>query len=291
MKNLKKVIIPVAGLGTRMLPATKAIPKELFPVAGIPVIQYIVKEVIDAGFSEIIFISRVGKTPIERYFENNYELEAILKKLTKKSLLNEIKEISNLKAKIIHVKQNKAKGLGHAILCAKPVISDEPFAVVLPDMLLSKNNKKNNLALMKKNFEKSGVSSLLLGKAKKSEIQNYGIVKLKNKNIKKVFSPLNDIVEKPLPKNAPSNLFVIGRYIFENEILSFLAKEKPDSSGEIQLTGAISSFLQSSKEINGTIIDGEVYDCGNKSGYLIANLDFSFKDRKIKNQVLKYLNK
>ncbi len=291
MNKLKKVIIPIAGLGTRMLPATKSLPKEMLPLAGKPIIQIIVEEAIESGFSEIIFVTRDNNKDIKNHFETNAELENILEKQQKKTLLEEIKNISKLKANIFSVKQKKPMGLGHAILCAKSLIAGQPFAVMLPDMILNSNYKKNNLAIMKQKFEESGEPSILLGKVKKSDLENYGIVKLKNKTNKSTFFPLEDIIEKPAQKKAPSNLAVLGRYIFNNEILNYLSEEKPDSSQEIQLTGAISKFLKSTKTVHGLILDGEVYDCGSKLGYLIANLTFSLKDPYIKKEVLKYLKK
>ena len=291
MKKINKVIIPVAGLGTRMLPATKAIPKEMLYLAGKPIIQLILNEAIKSGFSEIILVTRPEKDFIESYFEPSPEIESALKKTKKTDLLREIKEISKFKNKILNVRQKVAKGLGHAILCAKSLISDEPFAVMLPDMVIDSDYKEKNLALMKKNYEKSGVSSILFGKAKKSDVQNYGIAKIKKKYSRNPFFTLDDIIEKPTQEKAPSNLFAAGRYVFHNEILSYLGKEKPDSNGEIQLTGAVSNFLKDSKTINGLLIEGDVHDCGNKLGFLIANLAFSFKDRGIKKEVLKYLKK
>ncbi len=291
MKSLKKVVIPVAGLGIRMLPATKEIPKEMLPLNGIPIIQYIVKEAIDSGFSEIIFVTHKSKETVSNYFKKNLKLELILEKKSQKSLLKEMNDISKLGTKIVSVLQDKPNGLGHAILCAKSLIAGEPFAVMLPDMILDYKNKKSSLAMMKKNFDISGESSILLGKVKKSEVQNYGIAKLKNTRPKNNFFFLEDMVEKPEPKKAPSNLFAVGRYIFDNEILSFLSEEKPDKTGEIQLTGAISNFLKSSNPLKGRICDEDLYDCGNKSGYLIANLNFSLKDKITKKEVLKYLKK
>ena len=290
MKKITKVVIPVAGLGTRMLPATKVIPKEMLPVAAMPIIHFIVREAVDAGFSEIIFVSNDDKKEVESFFKINDKLELILEKQQKKTLLKEIKEISRLKVKITNVVQENAKGLGHAILCAKSQIANEPFAVMLPDMVIDSNYEKNNLALMKQNFEKSGESSLLLGKAKKSELKNYGIAKYKERNLDDTFFPIDDIIEKPEPEKAPSNLFVVGRYVFDNEIINFLSKEKNDLSGEIQLTGAISNFLKSSKILKGCLMRGNVYDCGNKLGYLIANFVFSIKDQNVKKEILKYLN-
>lgn len=281
----------MAGLGTRMLPATKVVPKELLPVAGKPVIQLIVEEAVGAGFSEIIFVTNSSKVSVESHFKTSSKLEKKLKKQLKTSLLKEIKEISSNKIKILNIEQKKPKGLGHAILSAKSLISKEPFAVMLPDMVIESNHKGNNFALMKENFEKTGKSSILLGKVRKSDVQNYGIAKFKKKAMKDIFFQLNDIIEKPSPKKAPSNLFVAGRYVFDNEILVFLDKEKPDSSGEIQLTGALSKYLKSSKKLNGLLLEGNIYDCGNKLGYLIANIAFSFKDNITKKEVLKFLRK
>ena len=282
----------MAGMGTRMLPATKVVPKELLPVAGKPVIQLIVEEAVGAGFSEIIFVTNSSKVSIESHFKTSSELEDKLKKQLKSSLLKEIKEISRLEVKIVNIEQKEPKGLGHAILSAKSLISKEPFAVMLPDMIIEPNHTGKNFALMKENFERTGHSSILLGKVKKSEVQNYGIAKFNKKAMKDIFFRLDDIIEKPSSKKAPSNFFVVGRYVFDNEILVFLDKEKPDSTGEIQLTGAVSKYLKSSKkQLNGLLLEGNFYDCGNKIGYLIANLAFSFKDNMIKKEVLKYLKK
>lgn len=291
MAKLKKVIIPIAGLGTRMLPVTKAIPKEMLPLAGAPLIQHIVKEAINSGLSEIIFVTNPSKASVKKHFRDDIKLENVLNQKINKTLLKEIKKISKLNSKITFINQNKPKGLGHAILTAKSLLANEPFAVILPDMIIDPIKKMNNLKLMKKNFEQSGESSILLAKAKKSQLKNYGIAKLKKRNTKDKFFPIVDVIEKPSIEKAPSNLFVAGRYIFDNEILNFLANEKPDTSGEIQLTGAISNFLNSSNIINGLLLDGDIYDCGNKLGYSIANLAFSFKDTDIKKEVLKFTKK
>ncbi len=291
ISKVNKVVIPMAGLGTRMLPATKVLPKEMLPVAGKPIIQLILKEALESGFSEIIFVINKSKVLVESFFDKNTKLESFLKNKSQNLLLKEIKDISKIKANIVSVFQDKPKGLGHAITCASSLLAGEPFAVMLPDMILDSNYRRNNLALMKKNFEKTGVSSILLGKAKKSDIQNYGIVKINKRDKNNTFFSIEDILEKPTPEKAPSSLFVAGRYIFDKEILDFLSKEKPDSSGEIQLSGAISNFLKSSKKMNGLILNGDIYDCGSKLGILIANLAFSFKDKNTKKEVLKYLNK
>ena len=172
MNTLKKVVIPVAGLGTRMLPATKAIPKEMLPVLNKPIIQYIVEEAVYAGFKEIILVTHSSKYSIENHFDKSFELEATLEKRVKRGMLKEIREISKLNISLQSIRQGEAKGLGHAILCAKRLIGKEPFAVVLPDMLISKKNGNtgDSLKEMRLNFEKQEISSILLGKAKKEDI-------------------------------------------------------------------------------------------------------------------------
>ena len=285
MNTLRKVVIPAAGLGIRMQPATKVISKEMLPLAGKPIIQHILDEIYYAGFEEIIFVSH-SKKPILIDYLN---LSKISKERLQVGHYEEIEKLSKLK--ISYVKQAGAKGLGHAILCAKKILINEPFAVVLPDMVIDSNLKNNNLLKMKRNFEESGESSILLAKAKNEDIKNYGIVDFDNNLIKKDFFPIKDVIEKPSLKKAPSNLFIAGRYLFDYEILKYLNKEKPDASGEIQLTGAISNFLEASNSINGLFLNGDIHDCGNKLGYLIANLAFSFKDRNIKKEVLKFTKK
>jgi len=290
LKKVNKVIIPVAGLGTRMIPATKSIPKEMLPIFDKPLIQIIVEEAIQAGFKNIIFVTHKNKSSIIDHFKKNLELEISLKKKKSKFLLKELNKLSKFNSYISTVEQEEIKGLGHAILCAKDLILDENFAVMLPDMIISYGRKKNFLE-MKKNFEEYGNSSILLSKVEKSEVQNYGIAKFKKGIKTDNFFQLEEIVEKPLPNKSTSNLAAVGRYIFDNELLRFLSIEKPDSSGEIQLSGAISSFMKTKKKINGLILDGEFHDCGSKSGYIIANLAFSMKDKSVKKEVLKYLNK
>ena len=167
--NLKKIVIPIAGLGTRMLPATKAIPKEMLPVVDKPIIQYIVEEAVEAKFNEIIFITHSSKASVENHFDKSFELEATLEKRVKRGLLKEIKSISRLNVTIQSIRQGEAKGLGHAILCSRSIVGDEPFAITLPDMLISSDKKSSSLLEMKNEFEISGDSSILLGKAKKQK--------------------------------------------------------------------------------------------------------------------------
>ena len=288
--KLSKIIIPIAGLGTRMLPATKAIPKEMLPVVDKPIIQYIVEEAAEAGFEEIIFITHSSKSSVENHFDTSFELEATLEKRVKRGLLNEIKAISKLKIKIHSIRQGEAKGLGHAILCAKSIIQDnEPFAISLPDMLIQNRRKDNNLSLMKKNFEIDGTSSILLGTAKKEDVSKYGIVKIKKENKSLAYGSVQTIIEKPNASKAPSNLYVAGRYIFKNKLLNYLSDVKSDKSGEIQLTDAIKTFLKNENKLNGYILDGPIHDCGDKLGYLKANVEFAKEDPLISKDFLKYL--
>lgn len=288
MNELKKAIIPIAGLGTRMLPATKAIPKEMLPVAGKPIIQYVVEEAAEAGFKEIIFITHSSKTSVENHFDTSFELEAELEKRVKRSLLDEIKAISNLKVVIHSIRQGKALGLGHAILCAKSILSsNEPFAIILPDMLIDGPNKTNNLSKMRKEYDLTGKSSILLGKVKKKDIKKYGIVKVNKNKLNHETDIVIKIIEKPSLKNAPSNLFAVGRYVFSYDLIEFLSKTKFDKNGEIQLTDAIESFLKKN-QVNAHYLKGNFYDCGDKIGNLIANIEYSKKDPILKKEILNH---
>tara|TARA_B100000886_G_scaffold33967_2_gene21138 strand:- start:644 stop:1522 length:879 start_codon:yes stop_codon:yes gene_type:complete len=288
MNDLKKIVIPIAGLGTRMLPATKAIPKEMLPIVNKPIIQYIVEEVLEAGFKEIIFVTHSSKSSVENHFDTSFELEAALEKRVKRALLKEIKSISKLNLVIHTIRQGEAKGLGHAILCAKSLVGKEPFGIALPDMVIKSSNK-NNLTLMKTAFKKNGCSSILLGEAKKEQISKYGIVKLKKNNLVSKELKIESILEKPSLKKAPSNLFAVGRYIFRNEFMEYLSEIKPDKGDEIQLTEAIDMYLKNDNELLAFRLDGKFYDCGDKLGYLIANIEYAKEDPYLKKEILKYL--
>ena len=289
MKKLRKVVIPIAGLGTRMLPATKAIPKEMLPVVDKPIIQYIVEEAEFAGFKEIIFVTHSSKYSVENHFDTSFELEATLEKRVKRSLLKSIKSISNLKVTIHSVRQGEAKGLGHAIHCAKSIIGDEPFGIMLPDMMIMGNNKSNNLSLMKELFEKENKPLILLGKSNRKNLSNYGIVKLsKIKNLPMYL--ISAIVEKPSPEKAPSNKYAIGRYIFDNSFLSYLPKTKKDKYGEIQLTDAISLYINDKKDVLGLDLEGKVFDCGDKLGYLKAIVECAKNNKSIGKNFSSFLN-
>tara|TARA_X000000950_G_scaffold197044_1_gene237233 strand:- start:1008 stop:1898 length:891 start_codon:yes stop_codon:yes gene_type:complete len=291
MKKLIKAIIPVAGLGTRMLPATKAIPKEMLPVMNKPIIQYIVEEAIQAGFKEIILVTHSSKYSIENHFDTSFELEATLEKRVKRGTLREIKALSKLNVSMQSIRQGEAKGLGHAILCAKKIVGKEPFAVILPDMLISKEigNAGDSLKGMKLNFEKHEISSILLGKAKKADISKYGIAQIKKNSKFSGLGFVEKIIEKPSLKKAPSNLYAAGRYIFNNDFFEYLSKVEPDKSNEIQLTDAIENYIKDSNKVTAYLLEGRIFDCGDNIGYLLANLDFAMKDPLIKDEIKNYL--
>tara|TARA_Y100000816_G_scaffold216846_1_gene161992 strand:- start:2128 stop:3006 length:879 start_codon:yes stop_codon:yes gene_type:complete len=288
---INKVIIPIAGLGTRMLPATKAIPKEMLPVLNKPIIQHIVEEIVYAGFKEIILVTHSSKYSIENHFDKSFELEATLEKRVKRGLLKEIKAISKLNISIQSIRQGEAKGLGHAILCAKRLIGKEPFAIVLPDMLISKNNGNagDSLKEMRLNFEKHQISSILLGRAKKADISKYGIAKIKKYSKLPGLGLVERIIEKPSIKKAPSNLYAAGRYLFNNNFFKYLSKAEPDKSNEIQLTDAIDNYIKQNNKVSAFPLDGDIFDCGDNAEYILANLEFAMKDPAMRTKIKNYL--
>ena len=246
-KPIYKAVIPVAGLGTRMLPATKAIPKELLPIYDRPLIEHVVKEAIDGGINEIIFITRSGKEAIENHFDANYELEHRLVKKGKNKILEDIVRIVPNNVKISSIRQADALGLGHAILCAKHLINNEPFAVLLPDVLvLDKTNRKKNFSFahLVSAWNRTGIGQIMVEQVDSDKIEKYGIVDIGGKNITVFESTrMEGIIEKPEFQNAPSDLAVSGRYILPPQILYFLEKTTPGVGDEIQLTDALLSLL------------------------------------------------
>ncbi len=288
---IDKVIIPIAGLGTRMLPATKAIPKEMLPVLNKPIIQYIVEEIVYAGFKEIILVTHSSKYSVENHFDKSFELEATLEKRVKRGLLKEIKAISKLNISIQSIRQGEAKGLGHAILCAKRLIGKEPFAIVLPDMLICKNNGNagDSLKEMRLNFEKHQISSILLGRAKKADIPKYGIAQIKKYSKLPGLGLVERIIEKPSIKKAPSNLYAAGRYLFNNNFFKYLSKAEPDKSNEIQLTDTIDNYIKQNNKVNAFSLDGKMFDCGDNAEYILANLEFAMQDPVMKTKIKNYL--
>ncbi len=283
MTKITKAVIPVAGFGTRFLPATKAQPKEMLPLVDKPLIQYIVEEAAKSGIEDIILITGQNKRAIEDHFDNNFELEYRLEKAGKSKELEEIRAISNL-ARFVYVRQKNPQGLGHAILCAKDVVGDEPFAVLLGDDIIA--SKVPVLKQMKKVYEKYEDAVIGVYKVNKEATEKYGIID--GKYIEENIYQIMDIVEKPKPEEAPSNLAVTGRYILPSRIFAILAKTKPGKGGEIQLTDAIKTLSQD-KPLYACKYEGRYYDCGNKLEYVKATVDFALKRKDLGLEIKKFL--
>lgn len=268
--KVKKAVIPAAGLGTRMLPATKSIPKELLPVVDKPLIHYIVEEIIEAGIEEVIFVISKGKEVILDYFDIDQELENFLSERKKKDILNSIKALSRM-IEIISVRQKQPLGLGHAVLTAEEIVGNETFAVVLPDDIV--DAKTGCLSQLMEVFERENSPVLALERIHKRDSMKYGIVKTK-KLYERTWR-IEDLIEKPSPEHAPSNLAVIGRYILPPDVFKILQHTKPGKGGEIQLTDALRVIARN--VLLGYEFSGKRYDLGNPLGFLEANIAFGMK--------------
>ncbi len=280
MLKVTKAVIPVAGLGTRMLPASKAIPKEMLTLADKPLIQYVVNECAAAGITEIILVTHSSKNAIENHFDTSFELETTLEARVKRQLLEEVRSITPKGVTIMHVRQGQAKGLGHAVLCAQPLIGDAPFAVVLPDVLIddaAANLEQDNLAAMVREFEQTGTNQILVEPVPEKDISKYGIVDIAGVELQAGQSSLlTGIVEKPALKDAPSNLSVVGRYVFSNNIMPILAHTPPGAGDEIQLTDGIFDLMKQ-EPVNAFYMTGKSHDCGGKLGYMKAFVEYSMR--------------
>jgi UTP--glucose-1-phosphate uridylyltransferase len=292
MAQITKAIIPVAGLGTRMLPATKAIPKEMLPVVDKPLIQYVVNECAAAGIKEIVLVTHASKNSIENHFDTSFELEATLEKRVKRQLLEEVQAIVPKDVTIMHIRQGVAKGLGHAILCAQPVVGDAPFAVVLPDVILdgaSSNLKKDNLADMVSKFNTSRVSQVLVDEVSHENVNKFGIVDLDGAAITPGESAkIYGMVEKPDVEDAPSNLAVVGRYVLSEKIWELLEFTPPGAGGEVQLTDAIAT-LMNLEQVDAYCMKGKSHDCGSKLGYMKANVEYALRHKELGPEYKAYL--
>ncbi len=284
MKVIKKAVFPVAGLGTRFLPATKANPKEMLPVVDKPLIQYAVEEAIQSGITELIFVTGRNKRSIEDHFDKNVELEASLMASNKSLLLESIRSIIPSHVKCIYTRQSEPLGLGHAVLQAKTIINDEPFAVLLADDLT--DAKTPVLKQLISQHQKEQASVIAIEDIPKDKTIQYGIVDVSTS--KDNLYKINSIVEKPQPKDAPSTLGVIGRYVFNPEIFDCLEKIKPGKGGEIQLTDAIQMLL-SQQSIFAYQFEGKRYDCGDKLGFMKANIEFSKRHPEIGKEFIEFL--
>ncbi len=280
--KVRKAVIPAAGLGTRMLPATKSIPKELLPVVDKPLIHYIVEEIIEAEIEQIIFVISKGKDAILDYFDIDRELESFLSRRNKKDLLNTVKSLSNM-IDIISVRQKAPLGLGHAVLTARDLVGNEPFAVVLPDDIV--DAKRGCLLQMMEVYNKNGSPVIALERIPVRDSGKYGIVKASK--VKGRIWKIEDLVEKPPPEKAPSDLAVIGRYILPAEVFEILKKTEPGQGGEIQLTDALRVIAR--RELLGFEFSGKRYDLGNPGGFLEANIAFGMKRADLRETIKDFL--
>ncbi|MCG9758096.1 UTP--glucose-1-phosphate uridylyltransferase GalU [Pseudoalteromonas sp. Isolate6] len=275
-----KAVIPVAGLGTRMLPATKAIPKEMLPIVDKPLIQYVVDEAVAAGIREIVLVTHSSKNSIENHFDKSFELEATLEQRVKRQLLEEVQSICPKNTTIIQVRQGEAKGLGHAINCAAPVIGDEPFVVMLPDVLIdaaASDLRTENLAQMIERFEQGGFSQVMVEPVPEHLTSQFGVVDLHGETLPPGASKsMYSMVEKPPEGAAPSNLAIVGRYVLSKSIWPMLAKTPEGAGGEIQLTDAIAMMMEA-EEVQAYALCGKSHDCGSKIGYLKAIVEHALR--------------
>ncbi|MEE8364408.1 MAG: UTP--glucose-1-phosphate uridylyltransferase GalU [Gammaproteobacteria bacterium] len=286
MNKITKAVFPVAGLGTRFLPATKASPKEMLPIVDKPLIQYAVEEAVEAGITELVFVTSSTKRALEDHFDKSYELESELEKKGKVDALKLVQNIVPRGVSCVYVRQPEALGLGHAVLCARPAIGNNPFAVILPDDLID-GNGLGVVSQMVQAFEATGSSQLGVEEIPKEDTDKYGIVNTKGDNVGNS-SRVESIVEKPRPEQAASNLAVVGRYILTPKIFDLLATTVKGVGGEIQLTDAISALLQH-EEVFAHRFVGKRYDCGNKLGYLKATVDYGLKHAEIADEFREFL--
>ncbi|MCE9686984.1 UTP--glucose-1-phosphate uridylyltransferase GalU [Shewanella sp. AS16] len=275
--KVRKAVIPVAGLGTRMLPATKAIPKEMLPLVDKPLIQYVVQEAVAAGITEIVLVTHSSKNSIENHFDTSYELEATLEKRVKRQLLEDVRSIVPKHVTVISVRQPVALGLGNAVLCARPVVGDNPFAVILPDVIIDQYQshlKTENLAAMMQRFDDTGANQIMVEPVPHESVNQYGIVDLAGHQlVQGASAAIEDMIEKPELDEAPSNLAITGRYVLSAAIWDLLEYTPPGAGDEIQLTDALHQ-LRLLEPMEAYRVVGKSHDCGSKLGYMMANMEY-----------------
>ena len=284
-QTITKCVFPVAGMGTRFLPATKANPKEMLPIVDKPLIQYAVEEAISAGINELIFVTSGSKRAIEDHFDKNYELEHKLELAGKHKLLQIAHEVVPDDVACVYVRQAEALGLGHAVACAAPVVGNDPFAVILADDLID-GNGKSCLAQMVEVFNEHQCTVLGAQEIDPGETEKYGIVK--SETLAARLERVTGIIEKPHPEVAPSNLAVVGRYILTPSIFQLIRETGQGAGGEIQLTDAIAKQL-TQEQVLAYSFDGKRYDCGNKLGYLQATVEYALKHPELADSFREYL--
>ncbi len=286
MKNIKKAVLPVAGFGTRFLPATKAIPKEMLPIIDKPLVQYAVEEALNIGIEEIIFITSPSKYSIKKHFDKSQILEELLISSGKQEYVKKLNPDIFKSIKFHYVIQEEQNGLGHAISLAKHLIEDEPFAILLPDdLFFSEDSCLNQL---KREYIKTNSSVIAVNEIDEDNIHKYGVIQ--PGSIEKNIIEVKGIVEKPIANEAPSNIAVCGRYILNSSIFNYLDEVNPDKSGEIQLTDAIKLMLEKEKVI-ACIYQGEKFDCGSKLGFVEATLAISLRDNDIGHEIKNLIKK
>ncbi|WP_159805862.1 UTP--glucose-1-phosphate uridylyltransferase GalU [Litoreibacter roseus] len=285
-RRVTKAVFPVAGLGTRFLPATKSIPKEIMTLVDRPLIQYAIDEARAAGIKEFIFVTSRGKGALEDYFDHAPELETSLKKKKKKDLLSALKSTNMDSGAIAYIRQHKALGLGHAVWCARRLIGDEPFAVILPDDVIAA--EKPCLQQMAEAHAETGGCMVAAMEVPQEKTSSYGILDVKEDHGSIV--SMNGMVEKPSAETAPSNLAVIGRYILTPQIMQNLNKIKQGAGGEIQLTDAIAKEIENGRSVHGYRFRGQRYDCGSKAGYLQATVAFGLAREELHDEFSAYLD-
>ncbi|EOR03455.1 UTP--glucose-1-phosphate uridylyltransferase GalU [Acinetobacter sp. ANC 3926] len=277
---IKKAILPVAGLGTRFLPASKSIPKEMVTVVDRPAIEYVVREAVEAGIEQIILVTHSSKASIENYFDRNFELETTLEQKKKFDLLKEITDILPKHVSVVSVRQPQPLGLGHAVLCAKDIVGNEAFAVLLPDVLVKNQVSENDLSLMIQRFETSQAAQIMVEAVPDHLVDQYGIVDVAVSPNEGESVVMQGIVEKPAVGAAPSNLSVVGRYILPAQIMALLENTPRGAGNEIQLTDAIAA-LQQAEAVEAYRMKGQTFDCGSKLGYLKAVLHYGIEHPKL----------
>lgn len=272
MKPIRKVVIPVAGLGTRVLPATKSIPKELLPVVDRPLIDYVVAEAREAGVETFVFVTGRGKSAIEDYFDHAFELEATLASKNRKELLAAATAAIPAAGAAVYTRQQAPLGLGHAVWCAREIVGEEPFAVALPDEIVP--TRPGFLRQLVDAYVKVGGNLVAVEEVAREETSKYGVIAPKSR--KGALIEMTGMVEKPTPADAPSNFRIIGRYVLQPDIFSILEKQEHGAGGEIQLTDGM-NVLNRRQAFHACVCEGTIHDCGSKLGWLMANLDLGLK--------------
>jgi len=285
-RTIRKAVFPVAGLGTRFLPATKANPKEMLPVVDKPLIQYAAEEAEEAGATSLIFVTGRNKRSIPDHFDKAYELESELKAAGKTELLKKVQNVLPADVSCVYLRQSEALGLGHAVLCAEPVVGNEAFAVILADDLIRGEEGVGAIAQMARIYEQYQCSVILVEEVPSAETEKYGIVEVEEDDGETAI--ITSIVEKPSPEEAPSNLGVVGRYILTPRIFEMIRRTERGSGGEIQLTDAIAELLKYEK-VRIYRVKGKRYDCGSKLGYLQASVEYALAHEELGEDFAAYL--